>query len=217
MEDLDKRRARLAQRAGSTVERFTGRTLSPEVTAAMAAVPRHLFLGSGMQPSAYDDIALPIGWRQTISQPSIVALMTQLLNPLPSHRILEVGTGSGYQAAVLSRLVSTVYSVETVPQLAERAARKLEELGFANVRVKCGDGRLGWPEHAPYDGIIVTAAAQAMPSRLPMQLKPNGKLVIPLAGHPFAQDLWVFEKQEDGRMEGRSVLAVSFVPLVGGG
>ncbi len=180
----------------------------------MGAVPRHLFVARGMEPAAYDDTALPIGWQQTISQPTVVALMTELLRPRKGHIVLEVGTGSGYQAAILSHLVERVYTVERIPQLAEQAAERLKHLGISNVEVRWGDGRRGWPEHAPYDGIVVTAAAERTPSELPPQLKAGGRLVLPLGNHPLAQELWVFDKTEDGSLDGRSVLAVAFVPLV---
>ncbi len=217
MDDQEPRRRHLLQRIAEELRSLEGRTgcrLSPGVEAALTAVPRHMFVGPGLQPAAYDDTALPIGWRQTISQPSIVALMTELLRPQAGQTVLEVGTGSGYQAAVLSQMVEQVYSIETIPQLAEQASARLKQLGITNVEVRCGDGRLGWPEHAPYDGIIVTAAADKMPSALPPQLKPGARLVLPIGRHPYAQNLWVFDKKEDGAVEGRVILAVAFVPLV---
>ena len=162
---------------------------------------------------AYDNTPLPIEAGQTISQPLIVALMTDLLDPQPSDVVLEVGTGSGYQAAVLAGLVRHVYSVEIVAQLAASAADVLDRLGYDNVTVRAGDGYAGWPEHAPFDAIIVTAAAPEIPAPLLEQLKPGGKLVIPVGGEYDAQDLLLIEMGETGEVTRRSVLPVRFVPL----
>ncbi len=190
---------------------------APRVMAAMAEVPRHLFVPEGDRDQAYANGPLPIGWGQTISQPYIVALMTDLLACGPGDRVLEIGTGSGYQAAVLSRLVGQVYSLEIIPQLATAAAARLARLGYANVRVRQGDGHHGWPEQAPFDGILVTAAARAIPPALVAQLRPGARLVIPV-GRPYAhQDLLLLEKGPDGALSLTEVLGVAFVPLTGGG
>ena len=190
---------------------------APRVMAAMAAVPRHLFVPEGDQDLAYANGPLPIGWGQTISQPYIVALMTDLLACGPDDRVLEIGTGSGYQAAVLSGLVAQVYSLEIIPQLAKAAAERLARLGYLNVSVRQGDGHQGWPEQAPFDGILVTAAARAIPPALVDQLSPGARLVIPV-GQPYAhQDLLLLEKGPDGALSLTEVLGVAFVPLTGGG
>lgn len=195
---------------------YTGRArVDPRIRLAIAQVPRHLFVPPGEEFLAYEDHALAIGYGQTISQPFIVALMTDLLETQLDHTVLEVGTGSGYQAAVLSSLVRQLYSIEVVEELAASAAERLGRLGYDNVEVRAGDGAEGWPEHAPYDGIVVTAAARAVPPALVEQLKTGGRLVIPLGG-PGGQDLRVLEKQPDGSIKSRSVLPVMFVPLTGG-
>ncbi len=189
--------------------------LDSRVMAAMAAVPRHAFVSQELHSRAYDNGPLPIGHGQTISQPFIVALMTALLRPEACHRVLEVGAGSGYQAAVLSRLVTRVYTVEIVEPLASAAAERLKTLGYGNVEVRCGDGYRGWPEHAPFDGILVAAAAPHVPQPLLDQIKPGGRLVIPV-GQPYsAQELLVIDKLDSGELRRRSVLPVAFVPLTG--
>ncbi len=194
----------------------TGRAaLDARVMTAIASVPRHEFVPAPEHSFAYCNEPLPIGYGQTISQPFIVALMTDLLDVKSGHVILEIGTGCGYQAAVLAQLARQVYSIEVVPELAEQAAKRLNRLGYSNVEVRQGDGALGWPERAPYDGIIVTAAAPDLPDALVAQLKPGGRMVIPVGGG-FAQDLLVIEKSEDGRITRRNLLAVAFVPLVAG-
>jgi protein-L-isoaspartate(D-aspartate) O-methyltransferase len=185
--------------------------LDPRVLEAMARVPRHEFVPASERASAYRNRPLPIGHRQTISQPFIVALMTDLLETKPEHRVLEVGTGSGYQAAVLSHLVAEVYSIEIVAPLGEQAAATLKRLGYTNVTTRIGDGYRGWPEHAPYDGIIVTAAPDHVPPALIEQLKPGGRLVIPVGG--MDQDLMVIEKKADGTTTSTEVVPVRFVPL----
>jgi protein-L-isoaspartate(D-aspartate) O-methyltransferase len=183
---------------------------------AMRAVSRHDFVPEELRWAAYRNEALPIGHRQTISQPFIVALMSDLVEPQPGHVILEVGSGSGYQAAVLARLVKQVYTLEIVPELARLAAGRLRRLGVGNVEVREGNGRLGWPEHAPYDGILVTAAAPEIPPALIAQLKPGGTLVAPVGGGSFyGQDLVVLRKDEAGTPSERAVLPVIFVPLTG--
>jgi protein-L-isoaspartate(D-aspartate) O-methyltransferase len=193
---------------------WTGRDrLAPRVLDAMRTVPRHEFVPRAEREIAYINNALPIGHGQTISQPYIVALMTDLLDAGPDSVILEVGTGSGYQAAVLSGLVRHVWSIEVVPELAASAAERLRRLGYDNVTVRDGDGAAGWPEHAPYDGIIVTAQAMTIPPALVEQLVPNGRLVIPVGG-AGGQMLTVVTKRPDGDTDQRAVLPVAFVPLV---
>ncbi len=197
---------------------LTGRTsLQGPVMEAMRQVPRHEFVPPGRQGQAYIDGPLPIGHGQTISQPYIVALMTDLLDPKPQDTILEVGTGSGYQAAILSQLVKQVYTIEIIEQLHDRAIETLRRPDYMNVECRYGNGYFGWPEHAPYDGIIVTAAAPVIPPPLVSQLKPCGSLVIPV-GSPYShQELMVLEKDENGKINSRDVLGVMFVPLTGGG
>ncbi|HHM06264.1 MAG TPA: protein-L-isoaspartate(D-aspartate) O-methyltransferase [Gammaproteobacteria bacterium] len=193
---------------------WTGiRTLSERVLNAMRAVPRHQFVPPDLEPLAYADGPLAIGHGQTISQPFIVALMTELLQPGPDQVVLEVGTGSGYQAAVLSHLVKQVYSMEIVPPLAEAAARRLRALAYDNVEVRCGDGYLGWPEHAPYDGVMVTAASPTVPQPLVEQLRPGGRLVVPVGEPHGSQMLTMVEKDKEGGIRQRDVLPVVFVPL----
>ncbi len=196
--------------------RSTGRrTLQPAVLAAMARVARHEFVPTAMKPFAYDNNALPIGAEQTISQPFIVALMTDLLEPQSDHAILEIGTGSGYQSAVLAGLVKKVFSIEIIPHLADQARRRLTEMGYVNVTVLQGDGYRGLPEQAPFDGIIVTAAASHIPAPLKDQLKPGGHLVIPV-GLPYShQELMRVSKDPHGQISTRSLLDVAFVPLTG--
>ncbi len=193
---------------------ITGRdTLTDDILAAMAAIPRRRFVPAGMSGFAYDNGPLPIGYGQTISQPFIVALMTDLLAPTAECRVLEVGTGSGYQTAVLARLVQQVFSIEIVPALAAEAAERLRELGIANVTLRQGDGYQGWPQHAPYDRIIVTAAAPAVPPALLEQLRPGGRLVIPV-GEPYSsQDLCLLIKDAAGQVSEQVILPVAFVPL----
>jgi protein-L-isoaspartate(D-aspartate) O-methyltransferase len=188
--------------------------IAPRVMAAMAKVPRHEFVPLDLISAAYENGPLPIGHGQTISQPYIVALMTDLLQPEPEDVMLEIGTGSGYQSAVLSLLVSRVYSIEVVRALADEAAARLKRLGYNNIETRCGDGYQGWPEHAPYDGIIVTAAAPEVPEPLIDQLKPGGRLIVPVGGRLTGQDLLVLEKDEQGKIFRRSVLPVAFVPLI---
>ena len=180
---------------------------------AMRAVPRHRLVPEAMRGRAYDNVALPIGHGATISQPSVVLLMTQLLETAPDHVVLEVGTGSGYQAAILSRLVRHVHSIEIVPPLAERAARDLAELGFSNVSVRAGDGYAGWPEQAPFDRIIITAGADHIPRPLLDQLRPGGVMVLPLGPTDSTLELTVVRKSESGRISRRRITPVRFVPL----
>jgi protein-L-isoaspartate(D-aspartate) O-methyltransferase len=189
--------------------------LDPRVMDAMRRVPRDEFVPPEAKPYAFYDGPVSIGYGQTISQPYIVALMTDLLNPKPSDVILEIGTGSCYQAAVLSRLVKKVYTVEIIAELAREANERLARLGYPNVEIMTGDGYYGWPEHAPYDGIIVTAAAPTIPEPLIQQLKPGGRLVIPVGLPSQYQELMVVEKKADGELETCTVLGVAFVPLTG--
>jgi protein-L-isoaspartate(D-aspartate) O-methyltransferase len=186
------------------------------VLAAMAEVPRHLFVPRQQQGEAYDNRPLPIGHGQTISQPYIVALMTDLLRVEPGDRVFELGTGSGYQAAILAKLVREVYSVEIIPPLGRQAAAVLAEHGYANVEVKVADGYYGWPEHAPFNAIIVTAAASHVPPPLVRQLKVGGRMVIPVGTSFLTQHLMVVEKGQDGSVTTRQILPVRFVPLTGG-
>ncbi len=189
--------------------------LDPRVMAAMAKVPRERFVPDFVRGRAFYNGPLPIGYDQTISQPFIVAVMSDLLNPQADDVILEVGTGSGYQAAVLAEVVRKVYSVEIIAPLADEARQRLDQLGYANVVVRQGDGWQGWPEHAPFDGIVVTAAAPRIPPALIEQLKPGGRLVIPVGLPGWSQDLRVVEKLPDGSTESRDVFAVAFVPMTG--
>jgi len=195
---------------------YTGRNeLSTEVMGAMAAVPREEFVLPAYRHQAYRNTPLPIEAGQTISQPLIVALMTDMLAPQPGDIILEVGTGSGYQAAVLAHLVKHVYSIEIVPELAASAEAALKRLDYDNVTVRAGDGYAGWPEHAPFDGIIVTAAPEEIPPALLKQLASGGKLVIPVGIEHGYQELLLVEVDENGQISKRSVLPVRFVPLTG--
>jgi len=196
---------------------LTGRyALRQEVLNAMAAVRREEFVPDELKPYAYDNTPLPIGNGQTISQPFIVALMTDLLEPEPDDIILEIGTGSGYQAAVLSQLVRQVYSLEVIPALAEQAADRLQRLGYDKVEIIASDGSSGLHEHAPYDGIIVTAAAPRIPEALIQQLAPFGRMVIPVGKPHLPQELLLVEKSGH-RVNSRRILSVAFVPFTGKG
>jgi protein-L-isoaspartate(D-aspartate) O-methyltransferase len=208
---------RVIERHAFTAVRPLGRRrIDPRVLEAMGRTPRHLFVPDRLRDNAYDDRPLPIGHGQTISQPFIVALMTDLLAVGPEDTVLEVGTGSGYQAAVLAPLVRRVCSIEIIPALARRAARRLETLGYASVETRTGDGYYGWPECGPFDGIVVTAAASQVPPPLIGQLKPGGRMVIPVGGPYATQWLMLVEKQDDGRVKTRQVLPVAFVPFTRG-
>ena len=189
--------------------------LDPKVMAAMGKVPRNEFVPKSYVDAAFDNGPLPIGHGQTISQPYIVALMTDLLELEADDIVLEIGTGSGYQTAILSQLCKQVYTVECVAALADIAKARLERLGYDNIQSITGNGYDGWPEHAPYDGIIVTAAASHIPKPLIEQLKPGGKLVIPVGRPHLYQELTVVEKDKDGEIDIREVLGVAFVPLQG--
>jgi protein-L-isoaspartate(D-aspartate) O-methyltransferase len=190
--------------------------IAPRVLETMGIVPRHEFVPEDMRRQAYADRPLPIGYGQTISQPLIVALMTDLLQVEPHHVVLEIGTGSGYQAGVLARLARQVYTIEIVPPLAAAASQRLQRLGYANVATRQGDGYYGWQEAAPFDGIVVTAAASQIPPPLIQQLKPGGRMVIPVGGPFSLQHLVLVEVDGERRVRTRQLLPVAFVPLVGG-
>ena len=185
------------------------------VLAAMAKVPREEFVSPESRSASYQDGPLPIGYGQTISQPYIVAFMTEQLRPKTSDRVLEIGTGSGYQAAILAELVSEVYSIEIIEPLAKNAETTLQRLGYKNVHVKPGDGYKGWPETAPFDAIIVTCAPDKVPQPLVDQLKDDGRMVIPV-GHRFAQQLYLLEKK-NGQLKQSATLPVRFVPMASEG
>jgi protein-L-isoaspartate(D-aspartate) O-methyltransferase len=192
----------------------TGRAaFSERVMAAMSKVPRHELVPAAQRASAYANRPLSIGQGQTISQPYIVALMTELMEVKPGDRVLEVGTGSGYQAAVLAELAGTVYTIEIVEPLGREAAARLRRLGYRNVETRIGDGYQGWPEQAPFDSIMVTAAPREVPQPLIDQLRPGGRLVVPVGGQGGSQSLLLVEKRDDGTVTRRNVLAVRFVPL----
>ena len=196
----------------------TGRAaFSERVLDAIGTMPRHEFVPVELQPYAYLNRPLPIGYEKTVSQPFIVALMTDLLDPKPGDSVLEVGTGSGYQAAVVAEIVARVYTIEIVEELGRKAEQTLKSLGYANVVCRVGDGYAGWPEHAPFDSIMVTAAAPEVPQPLIDQLKPGGRLVIPVGGQFEIQLLLVVEKKADGTTTTRRTIPVRFVPLVRGG
>jgi len=207
---------RALERQQMVAEQIAGRgrdIREPRVLEAMRTVPRHAFVPPDLAAEAYADHPLPIGYGQTISQPYIVAFMTEQLRPRATDRVLEVGTGSGYQAAVLSRLVGEVYTVATVQPLAARATQDLARLGYTNVFVRAGDGYLGWPEKAPFDAIIVTCAPEQVPPPLIDQLKDGGRMMIPVGGFGD-QNLVLIEKRE-GQISRQAVLPVRFVPMTG--
>jgi protein-L-isoaspartate(D-aspartate) O-methyltransferase len=190
--------------------------IDPRILRVMGVIPRHEFVPEELRQASYADRALPIGYGQTISQPLIVALMSDVLNVASTSVVLEVGTGSGYQAAVLAELVRQVYTIEVISPLAQNAADRLHRLGYTNVTVRVGDGYFGWQEAAPFDGIIVTAAAAHLPPPLLQQLKPGARMVIPV-GPPFGlQHLTVVERGADGQIRTRQLFPVAFVPLTGG-
>ncbi len=184
----------------------------PSVLRAMRTVPRHEFVPERYVPRAYEDHPLPIGYGQTISQPYIVAYMTALIRPRPDHRVLEVGTGSGYQAAILAEIVDTVFTIEIVSELAEAVTERLDRLGYDAVTVKHADGYHGWAAHAPFDAIVVTAAAEHIPPPLIQQLKEGGRMIIPVGSPFFTQTLMLVEKR-DGEVRTRSLVPVRFVPF----
>lgn len=187
---------------------------APAVLEALRRVPREEFVPEPLRGSAYDNRPLPIGSGQTISQPYIVALMSQLLGAEPGARVLEIGTGSGYQAAVLAELGLQVYTIEILPELADRAGETLRRLGYESIRQRVGDGYRGWPEEAPFDGVIVTAAPDEVPAALVEQLRPGGRMVIPVGPQSGAQVLQLLEKNAEGDLAIRDVIAVRFVPMI---
>jgi protein-L-isoaspartate(D-aspartate) O-methyltransferase len=184
--------------------------------AAMRSVPRHEFVPNEQRPRAYEDVPLPIGHDQTISQPAVVALMTELIEPRPGKRVLEVGTGSGYQAAVLAQAGCSVWTIEIFRALADQARSRLARLGYSNVTVRHGDGYAGWPEEAPFDAIVVTAAAESIPPPLLKQLGPGGRLVMPVGDEFPHQELLLVQKDSAGNVTSREILPVRFVPFLRG-
>ncbi len=214
--DAAAERQRMVEEIGAMIASTAGSSgvsqLDPRVRAAMAEVPRHEFVPPEHRLAAYRNGPLPIGHGQTISQPFIVALMTELLQLQKADKVLEVGTGSGYQAAILSLLAREVYTIEIIPALGEMARANLEHLGYKNVRTRIGDGYQGWPEQAPFDAIIVTAAPGDVPPALIAQLRPGGRVVIPVGN--FNQELLVLVKRADGTISTTAIAPVRFVPLV---
>jgi protein-L-isoaspartate(D-aspartate) O-methyltransferase len=212
------RRAMLEEIAADvrlTSQSLNKEALDPRVLEVMGKVPRHEFVPPELRAAAYENRPLPIGHGQTISQPYIVAIMTDLLKLEPGQRALEVGTGSGYQAAILARLCGEVYTIEIIEDLGLQARRVLERLGYKNVEVRIGDGYYGWEEHAPYDAIVVTAAASHVPPPLIHQLKNGGRMVIPVGSRFMVQQLLLVEKDAAGTVTTRQILPVRFVPLTG--
>jgi protein-L-isoaspartate(D-aspartate) O-methyltransferase len=219
IDEYDRQRAALvkaiAQNVQDTSAWLERDALDPRVMQRLATLPRHLFVPRDQRHAAYENRPLPIGHGQTISQPYIVAIMTDLLDLEPGDRVLEIGTGSGYQAAVLAGLVQRVYSIEIIPALAERARAVLEQLAIDNVTTRTGDGYYGWEEHAPFDAIMVTAAADHVPPPLVQQLKRGGRMLIPVGSRFMTQQLVLVEKAEDDTLSTRLLLPVRFVPLTG--
>jgi protein-L-isoaspartate(D-aspartate) O-methyltransferase len=212
------RRQMLAEVAAQTIyvsARIGKAALAKPVMEAMGSVPRHEFVPVEFRPLAYADTPLPIGCDKTISQPFIVALMTDLLGLEPTDAVLEIGTGLGYQSAILAQIARKVYSVEIIEELAQQAEQRLRRLGYTNIELKVGNGYYGWPEHAPFDKVIVTAAPDLIPPPLIEQLKPEGRMVIP-AGLPEAQQLIMLTKQRDGKLTITEILPVRFSTLEGG-
>jgi len=201
---------------GITAKYINKKSFDPAVITAMKTVPRHEFVPPDMRKNAYENRPLPIGHGQTISQPYIVALMTDLLQPREDHRVLEIGTGSGYQAAVLSQLVDEVYSIEIIEALGTSTSRLLERLGYQDITVSIADGYNGWPQHAPFDSIMVTAAISHIPPPLVRQLKNGGRMVIPVGTRFQTQHLTLVEKDMQGKVTTRQLLPVYFVPFTGG-
>ena len=205
----------LAERERLVRESIEARGIrNPALLRAMRDTPRHEFMPQDVRKFAYEDRAVPIGHEQTISQPSLVALMTELLDVSKDHRVLEIGTGSGYQAAVLAAVAKEVYTMEIIPQLATSSAETLKRLGYRNVFTRQGNGYEGWPEQAPFDRIILTAAPPELPQVLVDQLKPGGKLVAPVGPTAMEQELLLVEKSKNGNIRKRSILPVRFVPMV---
>ncbi|MCU7799955.1 MAG: protein-L-isoaspartate(D-aspartate) O-methyltransferase [gamma proteobacterium symbiont of Lucinoma myriamae] len=220
-EDLNymKKRQKMVQLIEDDVKRTSvyldKEALDPKVMQAMNTIPRHKFVPEGWRDDAYQNNPLPIGHGQTISQPYIVAIMTDLLKLSEHDKVLEIGTGSGYQAAILANLVDQVYSIEIIEPLGLRAAQLFKQLDYKNISSKVGDGYYGWEEHAPFDAIIVTAAASHIPHLLIEQLKPGGHMMIPVGSHFITQQLLLVTKAEDGHITIRQILPVRFVPLTG--
>jgi protein-L-isoaspartate(D-aspartate) O-methyltransferase len=219
-QDFAGQRARLVEDVDAMYRETKSETglaaMSAPVRRALGKVERHRLIPREQLRAAYGNHPLPIGNGQTISQPYIVALSADLLNPKPGDVVLEVGTGSGYQAAVLAEIVSRVHSIELIAALGDEARKRLDEMGYRNIEVRIGDGYKGWPEKAPFDGIVVTAAAPFVPPSLVAQLKPGGRMVIPVGGTGEIQYLKVLEKRADGGVNEKRVLPVRFVPLVPG-
>jgi len=189
--------------------------LDPRVMTAMGKVPRHAFVPAVQRHKAYTNRPLPIGYGQTISQPYIVALMSDLIKPQAGDKVLELGTGSGYQAAILAELTGQVYSIEIIDALGKQADERLSRLGYDNITLRIGDGYYGWEEHAPFDAIVVTAAASHVPPPLVAQLKPGGRMIIPVGSRFLTQQLVLIEKTPGGQLITRQILPVKFVPLTG--
>ena len=207
---------RIVERARMVDWQIEARTVKdPNVLSAMRTVPRHAFVRSTEQRSAYNDNPLPIGYEQTISQPYIVAFMTDVLKLTRNSKVLEIGTGSGYQAAVCAEIAQQVYTIEIVEELAKSAKKRLKELGYRNVFTKAGDGFFGWPEHAPFDAIIGTAAAGRIPEPLIEQLKPGGRMILPYGSPRGLQYLVLVTKDKEGNIRRRNVMPVRFVPMTG--
>jgi protein-L-isoaspartate(D-aspartate) O-methyltransferase len=219
-QDYPVQRARMVAEVEAMVAETRGVTgvaaLSPRVRTALGKVERHRLVPEPQRALAYRNHPLPIGQGQTISQPYIVALSTELIAPEPQHVVLEIGTGSGYQAAVLAEVVRRVYSIELLEPLALTATKALKELQYRNIDIKVGDGYQGWPEKAPFDAIVVTAAAPRVPEALLAQLKPGGRMVIPVGASRDEQELLLIVKSADGKLEQKNILPVRFVPLVPG-
>jgi protein-L-isoaspartate(D-aspartate) O-methyltransferase len=214
-EELNALLVEIAAEAAET-QSYTGRaSFSPKVMDAIARVPRECFLSADQQALAYLNASLPIGYRQTISQPYIVALMTDFLDMEPGHRVLEIGTGSGYQTAVLLELGAEVYGIEIIPQLLRLAAERLQKLGYENFHLREGDGGLGWPDAAPFDRVLCAAAAASLPGPLIEQLSPAGRMVLPLSKSPYDQVLTLIEKSAERGVRESPLLPVAFVPLTG--
>ena len=207
--------AEIAADVRLTSESLNKETLDPRVLEAMATVPRHELVPEDLRDVAYENRPLPIGHGQTISQPYIVAVMTNLLKPQPAQRVLEIGTGSGYQAAILGEIAGEVYTIEIITALGEQARRDLDRLGYKNIEVRIGDGYYGWEEQAPFDAIVVTAAASHIPPPLIKQLKNGGRMVIPVGSRFMVQQLLLVEKDQAGEVITRQILPVRFVPLTG--
>jgi protein-L-isoaspartate(D-aspartate) O-methyltransferase len=206
----------ITQDVRDTAQFLNRRALDERVMRAIANVPRHEFVPEPERAHAYENRPLPIGFGQTISQPYIVAVMTDLVEPRPGCHAYELGTGSGYQAAILGELCEKVFTVEIIEQLGNSARTRLERLGYANVEVRVGDGYNGWPERAPFDVIVVTAVASHIPPPLIQQLKPGGHMILPVGTRFTAQQLVLVSKAPDGHITSRQLLPVNFVPLTGG-